>query len=97
MKKLYVGNFAFSMTEAELRSLFEPFGKIESVTLATDRDTGRARGFGFVEMNDDGEAEKAIAGLNGKDSGGRALNVNEARPKTERSEHRGGGEKRRRY
>lgn len=98
MKKLYVGNFAFSMTEAELRSLFEPFGKIESITLATDRDTGRARGFGFVEMNDDGEAEKAIAGLNGKDSGGRALNVNEARPKTERSEHRGGGgEKRRRY
>jgi len=98
MKKLYVGNFAFSMTEAELRSLFEPFGKIESITLATDRDTGRARGFGFVEMADDGEAEKAIAGLNGKDSGGRALNVNEARPKTERSEHRGGGgEKRRRY
>lgn len=100
MKKLYVGNFAFSMTEAELRSLFEPFGKIESITLATDRDTGRARGFGFVEMTDDGEAEKAIAGLNGKDSGGRALNVNEARPKTERSEHRGGGgggEKRRRY
>lgn len=98
MKKLYVGNFAFSMTEAELRSLFEPFGKIESVTLATDRDTGRARGFGFVEMADDGEAEKAIVGLNGKDAGGRALNVNEARPKTERSEHRrGGGEKRRRF
>lgn len=91
MKKIFVGNFAFNMTEAELRSMFEPFGAIESVALVTDRDTGRARGFGFVEMPNDGEAEKAIAGLNGKDVGGRTINVNEARPKTERSNTRGGG------
>ena len=89
MKKIYVGNFAFSMTEAELRSLFEPFGKIESATLVTDRDTGRSRGFGFVEMTDDAEAASAIGALNGRDSGGRPLTVNEARPKTERP--RGGG------
>jgi len=91
MKKIYVGNFNFNMTEAELRSLFEPFGAIESATLATDRDNGRARGFGFVEMTNDDEAEKAMAALNGKDVGGRTLNVNEARPKTERSNLRGSG------
>jgi cold-inducible RNA-binding protein len=84
MKKIYVGNFSFSMTEQELRSMFEPYGAIESATVATDRDTGRSRGFGFVAMTNDAEAEKAMAELNGKDSGGRALTVNEAKPKTQR-------------
>ncbi len=91
MKKIYVGNFSFSMTEPELRSLFEPHGSIESVTIATDRDTGRSRGFGFVSMSNDDEAEKAMAALNGKDMGGRALTVNEARPQTQRSGFREGG------
>jgi cold-inducible RNA-binding protein len=91
VKKIYVGNFSFSMTESELRSLFEPHGSIESATIATDRDTGRSRGFGFVSMPNDEEAEKAMAALNGKDLGGRALTVNEARPQTERSGFRDGG------
>ena len=90
MKKIYVGNFSFSMTEQELRSLFEPFGAIESATVATDRDTGRSRGFGFVAMTNDEEAEKAMTALNGKDSGGRALTVNEAKPQTQRSGFGGG-------
>jgi len=87
VKKIYVGNFSFKMTEPELRALFEPFGSIESATVATDRDTGRSRGFGFVSMPNDEEAEKAMAALNGKESDGRALTVNEAKPQT----HRGGG------
>ena len=91
MKKIFVGNFAYNTTEAELRSLFEPFGAIEGIALVTDRDTGRVRGFGFVEMPNDGEADKAIAALNGKDVGGRTINVNEARPKSERSNLRGSG------
>ncbi|HEV3040195.1 MAG TPA: RNA-binding protein [Candidatus Angelobacter sp.] len=85
MKKIYVGNFSFSMTEEELRSMFEPYGSVESASLVTDRDTGRSRGFGFVAMTNDEEAEKAMAALNGKDSGGRALVVNEARPQSQRS------------
>ena len=91
MKKIYVGNFSFHMTEPELRALFEPFGAIESASVATDRDTGRSHGFGFVQMPNDDEAEKAITALNGKDSGGRALTVNEARPREERSGGGGGG------
>ena len=91
MKKIYVGNFSFHMTEPELRALFEPFGSIESASIATDRDTGRSRGFGFVQMANDAEAEKAMAALNGKDSGGRALTVNEARPQTPRSGGFGSG------
>lgn len=91
MKKIFVGNFTYNMTESELRSLFEPFGPIAEVSIVTDRDTGRARGFGFVEMPNDGEAEKAIVALNGKDIGGRTINVSEARPKTERSNLRGSG------
>ena len=83
MKKIFVGNLDFSSTEASIRSLFEPYGVVESVQLVTDRDTGRSRGFAFVEMAD-GEANKAIAALNGTNVGGRALNVNEARPKPER-------------
>ena len=88
MKKIYVGNFSFSTTEAELRQWFEPYGAVESATVVTDRDTGRSRGFGFVEMADNAAADAAIAALNGQDNGGRALTVNEARPKTERA---GGG------
>lgn len=88
MKKLYVGNFPFSTTEDDLRQMFSAYGAVESVSLVTDRDTGRSRGFGFVEMTNDNEAQAAITGLNGKDTGGRPLTVNEARPKAERS---GGG------
>lgn len=88
MKKIFVGNFSFGMTEGELRSLFEPFGAVDSVTVVTDRATGRSRGFGFVEMPNSEEADKAIAGLHGKNTGGRQLTVNEARPKMERG---GGG------
>src|ERR1700751_2127442 len=89
MKNLYVGNLPHSTTEAELRNLFEAYGAVEKVTLVTDRDTGHSRGFGFVEMTNSGEADKAIATLNGTDLGGRALTINEARPKADRP--RGGG------
>jgi len=91
MKKIFVGNFSYNMTESELRSMFEPFGTIESVSLVTDRDTGRVRGFGFVEMPNDAEAEKAMAALDGKDVGGRVIKVNEAHPKPERSNSRDSG------
>jgi cold-inducible RNA-binding protein len=91
MKKIFVGNFSFSLSEDELRSLFAPFGAVDSATVVTDRATGRSRGFGFVEMPNNEEAEKAIAALNGKDSGGRQLTVNEARPKVDRGGPRGGG------
>ena len=84
MKKLFVGNFPFNTTEAQLREWFQPFGTVDAVTIVTDRDTGRSRGFAFVEMPNNSEADAAIAGLNGKDTGGRALTVNEARPKVER-------------
>ena len=91
MKNLFVGNMSFQTTEGELRAMFEPFGEITRVNVITDRDTGQARGFAFVEMASDEEAAKAIAALNGKEVNGRALNVNEARPKPERSGPRGGG------
>ncbi len=81
--KIFVGNFSFSTTEDDLRSLFSPFGNIDTISVITDRTTGRSRGFGFVEMGDRGQAEKAIEALNGKDFGGRSLNINEARPKTD--------------
>lgn len=83
MKKIFVGNLSFSSTEADVRDMFEQFGTVDSVAILTDRDTGRSRGFGFVEMSDNGEADRAIQNLNGKNLGGRPLNVNEARPKTE--------------
>src|SRR5258707_7223659 len=79
MKNVFVGNMSFQTTEAELRALFEPFGQVTRVHMAMDRETGRARGFAFVEMPNDDEAAKAIAGLDGKESGGRNLQVNEAR------------------
>ncbi len=91
MKNLYVGNLPHSTTESELRNLFEAHGAVEKITLVTDRDTGRSRGFGFVEMSDASAADKAIAALNGSDLGGRALTINEAKPKAERPRGGGGG------
>src|SRR6202046_5318976 len=89
MKNLFVGNMSFQTTADDLRALFEPFGQLARVHVATDRETGRARGFGFVEMPNDAEAAKAIAALDGEDVGGRHLKVNEARPKSESSGPRG--------
>jgi RNA recognition motif-containing protein len=90
MKNLFVGNLSFQTTDGELTSLFEPFGTINKVQVVTDRDTGQSRGFAFVEMSNDEEAASAIGALNGKEVNGRALNVNEARPKTDRGGSRGG-------
>jgi RNA recognition motif-containing protein len=89
-KKLFVGNLAFSTTSAELEALFSQIGTCESATVVTDRDSGRSRGFGFVEMASPGEATKAIAELNGRDVGGRQINVSEAR---EREARPGGGDR----
>jgi RNA recognition motif-containing protein len=89
MKSLFVGNMNFQTTESDLRALFEPFGQVTRVHMAMDRETGRARGFAFVEMPNDEEAAKAIAGLDGKEAGGRNLKVNEARPKGEGGPPRG--------
>jgi RNA recognition motif-containing protein len=91
MKNLYVGNLPHSTTETELRTLFQPHGEVEKVSMVTDRDTGRSRGFAFVEMTNAGEAEKAIAALNGTELGGRTLTINEAKPKTDRPRGGGGG------
>jgi cold-inducible RNA-binding protein len=83
VKNLFVGNINFQTTDTDLRSLFEPFGQVTRVHIAMDRETGRARGFAFVEMPNDDEAAKAIAGLDGKEANGRNLKVNEARPRGE--------------
>ena len=82
MKNIYVGNLDFNVSEDELRQAFAAYGQVENVTVLKDRDTGQPRGFGFVEMANDEEAEKAISAMNGYQLGSRALNVNEARPKT---------------
>jgi len=87
MKRIYVGNIPFSAGEDELRAAFEAHGQVVGVNVITDRETGRPRGFAFVEMADDGEAAKAIEELNGTDMGGRSITVNEAKPR----ESRGGG------
>jgi len=92
MKHLFVGNMHFGTTEGDLQALFEQFGEVTRLQVMTDRDTGRSRGFAFVDMSDDQAAAKAVAALNGKEVNGRALNVNEARPKTEGS---GGNRKKR--
>ena len=84
MKNIYVGNLSFATSEETVRSLFEAHGTVDRVNIARDRATGEPRGFGFVEMTNDNEADKAMAALNGQDIDGRTLNVNEARPKTER-------------
>jgi cold-inducible RNA-binding protein len=91
---IFVGNLAWTTTEEDLAQLFEPFGTVEQARIATDRDTGRSRGFGFVEMPDDTEAQAAIDELNGSSIGGRPLTVNEARPREERRP-RGDGDGRR--
>lgn len=91
MKNIFVGNLDFNTSEEELRQLFESHGQVDRVSIMTDRDTGRSRGFGFVEMANAEEGDKAIAALNGSQVGGRTLNVNEARPKPERSGGGGGG------
>jgi RNA recognition motif-containing protein len=88
--RIYVGNFAFEMSEQELRGAFEDFGRVQELSMIRDRDTGRPKGFAFVEMASDAEAQAAIAGLNGAEIGGRALTVNEARPRPERSASGGG-------
>lgn len=88
MRNLFVGNMSFQTTESNLRSAFEQYGEVTRIQVMTDRDTGRARGFAFVDMADEAAAANAIAGLNGKELDGRVLNVNEAKPKAVRS---GGG------
>ncbi|HUW83576.1 MAG TPA: RNA-binding protein [Phycisphaerae bacterium] len=91
MANIYVGNLSYEATEEEVRQLFAEYGDVDSVNLITDRETGRLRGFGFVEMSDSAAAKAAIDGLNGKEIAGRALTVNEARPKTSRGGGGGGG------
>jgi RNA recognition motif-containing protein len=86
-RKLYVGNLAYGVSSSDLEKMFEPHGTVQSAQVIMDRDTGRSKGFGFVEMGSDQEAQAAIAAMNGKDMDGRALTVNEARPR----EDRGGG------
>ncbi|HEX5226124.1 MAG TPA: RNA-binding protein [Bryobacteraceae bacterium] len=89
MKNIFVGNLSYGATEDGIRSIFEQYGAVERVNIVTDRDTGQARGFAFVEMTDAAEADRAINELNGQQLDGRAMNVNEARPKPERGS--GGG------
>ena len=94
-KKLYVGNLSYSVSSSDLEKMFAAFGTVESAQVIADRESGRSKGFGFVEMSNDEEAQAAIRGLNGQDSEGRPLTVNEARPREERGGggggHRGGG------
>ena len=94
-KKIYVGNLSFQTTEADVSEMFGNVGQVESVQIITDRDTGRSKGFGFVQMTDDAAAEKAIAALNSKEVNGRQLTVNEARPMEKKNF--GGGGRRDRY
>jgi cold-inducible RNA-binding protein len=88
-KKIYVGNLSYQTTEGDLTTLFEQVGQVDSVNVITDRDTGRSKGFAFIEMNNE-DADKAITQLNGTEVSGRTLTVNEARPREERSGNRGG-------
>lgn len=88
MKRLFVGNLSFDSTEASIREAFTPYGRVESVTVIIDRDTGHSRGFGFVEMATEAEAENAINGMNGLQLDGRAITVSEAREKHRRSQVR---------
>ncbi len=89
--KLYVGNLSYNTTSSELESLFGAHGTVQSAEVISDRDTGRSKGFGFVQMGSDAEAQAAIAALNGKEHDGRALTVNEAKPREERPRGGGGG------
>jgi len=90
-KKLYVGNLGYGVTDDQLREMFGPYGSVQTAQVITDRDTGRSKGFGFVEMANDQEAQAGIAGMNGQMADGRALTVNEAKPKEARSGGSGGG------
>jgi RNA recognition motif-containing protein len=90
-KKLYVGNLGFNVSKADLEGMLSTFGAVRSAEVIMDRDTGRSKGFAFVEMSNDQEAQAAISGLNGKEHDGRALTVNEARPREERRGGGGGG------
>jgi RNA recognition motif-containing protein len=85
LKNIFVGNLNFNTSEEELRQLFEPYGQVDRVSIMVDRDTGRSRGFGFVEMTSGEEGDKAIAALNGTQVNGRTVNINEARPKNDRA------------
>ncbi len=87
---LYVGNLSYDTSESELRDLFAVYGEVESAKIITDRDTGRTKGFGFVEMSSRSEGEKAMAELNGRDVDGRQIKVNEAKPRTDRRSGGGG-------
>jgi len=89
-KKLYVGNLTYTVDNTSLQDMFTPHGTVESAQVIQDRDTGRSKGFGFVEMSSDTEAQAAIAALNGQQNGGRALTVNEAKPREERPRSGGG-------
>jgi cold-inducible RNA-binding protein len=89
--RLYVGNLSYNVTSQSLEGLFAEYGQVKSAQVIQDRDTGRSKGFGFVEMNDGGQAQAAIQGLNLKEVDGRCLTVNEARPREERSGSGGGG------
>ena len=91
MKNIFVGNLSFSSTEEDVRALFDQHGTVDRVSIITDRDTGRSRGFAFVEMPNDEEAARAIGAANGANLKGRDVNVNEARPKDERPRREGGG------
>jgi len=97
VKNIFVGNLSFEASEESVRALFATYGTVDRVNIVTDRDSGQPRGFGFVEMANDAEGNKAIAALNGTDLGGRTLNVNEARPKGDRSNGSGGGYGRKRW
>ncbi len=87
---IYVGNFGYEVTEDEIKAAFQSYGEVESVKIIIDRDSGRSKGFGFVGMAEDSEAQAAIEGLNGKELGGRTITVNESKPKP-KSNNRGGG------
>lgn len=90
-KKLYVGNLPYSVGSADLEQMFSQYGTVQSAQVIEDRETGRSKGFGFVEMGSDSDAQAAIAGLNGQDQGGRPLTVNEAKPREDRGGGGGGG------
>jgi cold-inducible RNA-binding protein len=91
MKNIFVGNLDFGATDDAVRSMFEAYGAVDRASIVTDRDSGRSKGFAFVEMPNDAEGERAIAALNGKELNGRALTINEARPKAEGGSRGGGG------
>jgi cold-inducible RNA-binding protein len=91
MKNIFVGNLDFGATDDAVRTMFEAYGTVDRASVVTDRDSGRSKGFAFVEMPNDAEGERAIAALNGKELNGRALTINEARPKAEGGSRGGGG------